>query len=36
MALDKAIKGLPLPLHPGALKYFEEAGLTIPDRLKAN
>ena len=36
MALDKAIKGLPLPLHPGALKYFEEAGLTVPERLKAN
>jgi len=35
MALDKAIKGLPLPLHPGALRYFEEAGLTVPDRLKA-
>ena len=35
MALDKAIKGLPLPLHPGALKYYEEAGLTVPDRLKA-
>jgi TRAP transporter TAXI family solute receptor len=35
MALDKAIKGLPLPLHPGALRYFQEAGLTIPERLKA-
>ncbi len=33
MALDKAIKGLPVPLHPGALRYFKEAGLTVPDRL---
>jgi TRAP transporter TAXI family solute receptor len=34
MALEKAIAGLPAPLHPGALRYYEEAGLTIPDRLR--
>lgn len=34
MSLDSAIVGLPVPLHPGALRYYEEAGLTIPDRLK--
>lgn len=34
MSLDSALGGLPLPLHPGALRYFEEAGLTIPDRLR--
>ncbi|MCI5075710.1 TAXI family TRAP transporter solute-binding subunit [Oricola sp.] len=34
MALEKAIAGLPLPLHPGALRFYEEAGLTIPDRLR--
>ncbi|MEM1289117.1 MAG: TAXI family TRAP transporter solute-binding subunit [Pseudomonadota bacterium] len=34
MSLDAAIAGLPLPLHPGAIRYYEEAGLTIPDRLK--
>jgi TRAP transporter TAXI family solute receptor len=34
MALDSAITGLPLPLHPGAIRYYEEAGLTIPQRLK--
>jgi TRAP transporter TAXI family solute receptor len=34
MALDKAIAGLPVPLHPGALRYFEEQGMTVPDRLK--
>ena len=24
----------PVPLHPGALRYFEEIGATIPDRLR--
>jgi len=35
MALNKAIAGLPLPLHPGAVRYYKEAGLTIPDHLIA-
>ena len=34
MSLDSALGGLPLPLHPGALRYFEEQGLTISDRLR--
>lgn len=34
MSLDVAIGGLPLTLHPGAIRYYEEAGLTIPDRLR--
>ncbi|MEM7022660.1 MAG: TAXI family TRAP transporter solute-binding subunit, partial [Pseudomonadota bacterium] len=34
MALDKAIGGLPAPLHPGAARYYEEQGITIPDHLK--
>jgi TRAP transporter TAXI family solute receptor len=34
MALDRAVAGLPLPLHPGALRYYEEAGVEIPDRLR--
>jgi len=34
MSLETALAGLPLPLHPGALRYFEEAGLEIPDRLR--
>jgi TRAP transporter TAXI family solute receptor len=34
MALDKAIAGLPAPLHPGAARFYEEQGLTIPDHLK--
>ncbi len=34
MSLEAALAGLPVPLHPGALRYFEEAGLEIPDRLR--
>lgn len=35
MAIEKAISGLPMPLHPGAAKYYREVGITIPDRLIA-
>lgn len=35
MELQKAINGLPVPLHPGAARYYEEVGIEIPDRLKA-
>jgi TRAP transporter TAXI family solute receptor len=35
MSLDNAIDGLPAPLHPGAARYFREAGLDIPARLIA-
>ena len=35
MSLDAAIAGLPVPLHPGAVRYYEEQGIEIPDRLKA-
>ena len=35
MALEKAIAGLPMPLHPGAARYYKEAGLEIPARLIA-
>lgn len=24
----------PVPLHPGAIRYFEEVGADIPDRLR--
>jgi uncharacterized protein len=34
MSLETAIAGLPFPLHPGALRYYEEVGLSIPDRLR--
>ncbi len=35
MSIEKAISGLPLPLHPGALKYYQEVGIKVPDRLIA-
>lgn len=35
MAIEAAIAGLPVPLHPGAQRYYEEVGITIPDRLIA-
>ncbi len=35
MAIEKALAGLPAPLHPGAQRYYEEMGLSIPDSLKA-
>lgn len=33
MSLQKALDGLPMPLHKGAAKYFTEQGIKIPDRL---
>ena len=35
MALEKALAGLPVPLHPGAAKYFQEAGIEVPENLIA-
>lgn len=35
MSLERAINGLPVPLHPGALKYYQEQGLEIPGHLIA-
>ena len=35
MAVEKAISGLPLPLHPGAARYYKEVGVQIPERLIA-
>lgn len=35
MAIEKAIAGLPLPLHSGARKYFVEVGIKIPEKLVA-
>lgn len=35
MAIEKAIAGLPMPLHPGAARFYREQGLTIPERLIA-
>lgn len=33
MSLEKAIEGLPMPLHAGAIKYYQEMGVKIPERL---
>ena len=33
MQIDKAIEGLAVPLHPGAIKYYREQGVTIPSSL---
>ncbi|HHF3021840.1 TPA: TAXI family TRAP transporter solute-binding subunit [Vibrio diabolicus] len=35
MAIEKAIAGLPVPLHPGAARYYEEMGIEIPSDLMA-
>ncbi len=35
MALEKAIAGLPMPLHPGAARYYKEQGIKIPAQLLA-
>jgi len=36
MAVEKAMAGLPVPLHPGAARYYKEVGLKIPKHLMAN
>lgn len=33
MSIDKALEGLPIPLHPGAAKYYREIGLAIPGNM---
>lgn len=33
MALEKAIRELPVPLHPGAARFYREQGIDIPDNL---
>lgn len=36
MAVERAMAGLPAPLHPGAARFYTEAGLEIPAHLIAN
>lgn len=33
MSIEKAIAGLPVPLHPGAARFYREQGVDIPDHL---
>ncbi|MEZ9644718.1 TAXI family TRAP transporter solute-binding subunit [Vibrio sp. 10N.261.52.C2] len=33
MALEKGIAGLPVPLHPGAARYYKDVGIEIPSEL---
>lgn len=33
MALEVALKGIPVPLHSGALRYYREQGIEIPEHL---
>lgn len=32
--VDFSLTSTPVPLHPGSIRYYEEIGQTIPDRLK--
>jgi len=32
--IQEGINGMTLPLHPGAVKFFEDNGVTVPDELK--
>ena len=31
---ENAVKYSPIPLHPGTIKYLEEKGIKVPDRLR--
>ena len=33
MKLEEALHGIPVPLHPGALRYYRERAIQIPDAL---
>lgn len=33
MTLDRAVMGLVAPLHPGAIRYYKEQGIEVPDNL---
>ena len=34
MTLENAYVGVSIPLHPGAVKFWDEMGKTVPDNLK--
>ncbi len=31
--LDRAVSGLPIPLHPGAVKFYKDKGIEVPENL---
>jgi TRAP-type uncharacterized transport system substrate-binding protein len=31
--VDTALEGMPIPLHPGAVRFYEEEGVKVPDAL---
>jgi TRAP transporter TAXI family solute receptor len=33
MSLERALAGMPMPLHPGAVKFYREVGVKIPERM---
>jgi TRAP transporter TAXI family solute receptor len=33
LSLEKALDGMSIPLHPGAVKFYQEKGLKIPTEL---
>jgi TRAP transporter TAXI family solute receptor len=33
-SVEDGLEGMPIPLHPGAVRFFEEQGVQIPDDLK--
>ena len=35
MNIESAVAGLPVPLHPGALRYYREVGIDVPAHLIA-
>ncbi len=32
--VDNALDGMPIPLHPGAVKFYKEEGITVPPELE--
>ncbi|MCC2098231.1 MAG: C4-dicarboxylate ABC transporter substrate-binding protein, partial [Hyphomicrobiales bacterium] len=32
--VEFTLNATPIPLHPGAIRYYEETGATIPDNLR--
>ena len=33
LAIDNATSGLKMPLHPGAIQYYRQRGLNVPESL---